>query len=224
MITARGPRMLLAALAVLLPGRMRRWVHTRLLGYDLHPTASIGRAFVDVDSLVMGEGARIGHLIAIRGCEEVRMGDRAVIHQLVWVNAVRRSTGFFPDIKRRPALVMGDESLITVMHFIDACDLVELAEFAALAGYGSIIQTHAVDVVRIRQSCAPVRIGDHSLVGTRAVLLPGATVPDQSIVSAGAVVGPRLKGHHLFGGVPAKPIRELDPESALFTRQTTHIW
>lgn len=224
MIRPRAPRLLLAAIAVLLPSRARRFVLTRLLGHDIHPSATIGRAFIDVDHLVMGEDARIGHLVAIRGCEEVRLGAGAVIHLLVWVNSVRASTGYFRGSTRRPALIMGDNSLITMLHFVDACDLVELADFACLAGYGTIVQTHAVDFEELKQASAPVRIGDHSLVATRALLLPGAEVPDRSVVAAGSVVGRRLEGHKVFAGVPAKAVRDIDPETPLFTRQNSHVW
>ncbi|PWW21890.1 carbonic anhydrase/acetyltransferase-like protein (isoleucine patch superfamily) [Geodermatophilus normandii] len=223
-VRSRSVRTLLAASCVLLPGGLRRFVHVRLLGHDLHPTASIGRSVVDVDHLVMGEGARIGHLVLVRGCEEVRLGAGAVIAMLVWVNSVRADKGYFTGQPRRPALVMGEKSLITVMHFIDACDLVELADYAAIAGFGSIVQTHAVDIERMRQATAPIRIGDHSLVASRVLLLPGAVVPDRAVVAAGAVVGRALEGHHLFAGVPAKPVRDLDPEQAFFVRETSQLW
>ena len=225
MIRARAPRLLLAALAVLLPSGARRFVLTRLLGHDIHPEATVGRAFVDVDHLVMGDRARIGHLVAIRGCEEVRLGTGAVIHLLVWVNSVRASTGYFPGSTRRPALVMGDHALITMLHFIDACDLVQLDDYACIAGYGTIVQTHAVDMDQLKQATSPVRIGHHSLVATRGLLLPGADVPDRAVVAAGAVVGGRLEGHKIFAGVPAKPVRDVDLDGALFTRQNfSHVW
>ena len=223
-IRTRRLRTALAALAVVLPGGLRRVVHTRLLGYELHPTATIGRSMVDVDQLVMGERARIGHLVLIRGCEEVRLGPGALIHMLVWINSVRAEKGYFRDQPRRPALLMGAETLISALHFIDACDLVQLDDFSALAGVGSIVQTHAVDIDRMRQSSAPIRIGHHAMVASRAVLLPGAEVPDRSVVAAGAVVSRKLEGHHVFAGVPAKAVRDLDPEAAFFVRDTSQIW
>lgn len=218
MIRSRRVRSLIALAATFLPGPLRRFAHTRLLGYRLHPTASIGHAFVDVDSLEMGEGARIGHLVMIRGCEEVRLGAWAIVQMLVWINSVRAEKGFFRDVERRPALIMGHKSLITMLHFIDACDLVELEDFASLAGFGSLVQTHAVDLQTLRQNCAPVRISESSLVASRSTLLPGAIVPSCSIVAAGSVVNGKLVGHNLFGGVPAKALRETDLSWGYFNR------
>lgn len=223
MIRPRPLRTLLAALAVVLPRPLRRFVHVRLLGYELARTATIGHSFVDVDRLVMGEHARIGHLVVIRGCEFVRLGEYASIALLVWVNSVRRSSGFFGNVvDRRPELIMGDHSMITVLHLVDACDLVEIGDFAAVAGFGSIIQTHAADIETMTQDSKPVRIGDYSMVATHCLLLPGAVVPARSIVGAGSTVTRPLKeGSHVFAGYPARPARALDPEMPFFTRTTS---
>ncbi|WP_018331122.1 acyltransferase [Actinomycetospora chiangmaiensis] len=218
MIRSRRLRTLVALLAMVLPRPLRRLAHTRLLGYRLHPTARIGHSLIDVDTLEMGENAVIGHLVIIRGCEEVRLGDWSIIQMLVWVNSVRAEKGYFRDVERRPALILGHKALITAMHFIDACDLVELEDFASLAGFGSLVQTHAVDLADLKQNCAPVRISESSLVASRSTLLPGAIVPSCSIVAAGSVVNGKLVGHHLFGGVPAKPLRETDLTWACFNR------
>ncbi|WP_156036167.1 hypothetical protein [Blastococcus sp. URHD0036] len=223
-VRPRTLRTALAVLCVLLPGGLRRFVHTRLLGYRLHPTASIGRSIVDVDSLEMGEGARIGHLNLLRGCSEVRMGDSSIINMLVWVNAVRADKGYFAGQDRRPALIMGRHAVVTVLHFIDACDLVELADFSGLAGYGIIVQTHAVDIDTVRQTTEPIRIGHHSLVASRCLLLPGTEVPDCALIAAGSVVSRKLTGSRVFAGVPARGVRELDPEAPFFTRTTSQIW
>ena len=223
-LRSRRARTVLAALCVLLPHALRRFVHGRLLGHQLHPTARIGRSIVDVDLLVMGEGAVIGPLTLIRGCAEVRLDRDARIGSLVWVNSVRAGKGYFVGQDRRPALVMGVSSAITSLHFIDACDLVELGDYAGIGGVGCIVQTHSVDVEHMRQSTAPIRLGHHAMVSTRCTLLLGAEVPDRSMVAAGAVVTGKLEGHHLFAGVPAKPVRPLDPDGPFFTRSGRWIW
>ena len=110
-----------------------------------------------------------------------------------------------------------------MMHFIDACDLVELEDFAALAGFASIVQTHAVDFDTVQQACAPVRLHSAAMVASRCLLLPGAEVPSKSIVAAGSIVTKPLEGHHLFAGVPAKPIRTVDPDAPFFNRGTSHV-
>lgn len=56
---------------------------------------------------------------------------------------------------------------------------------------------------------APVTVGDGCWIGSRAVLLPGATVGDGAVIAAGAVVRGDCDPHTLYAGVPAKPLRAL---------------
>lgn len=53
-----------------------------------------------------------------------------------------------------------------------------------------------------------VRIGDRVWIGARAVILPGAVVDPDVVIAAGAVVSGHCSAHGLYGGVPAKRIRD----------------
>ena len=58
-------------------------------------------------------------------------------------------------------------------------------------------------------STNPVTIGDDIWIGTNAVILPGVTIGDHSVVAAGAVVTKDVPPYTLVAGVPAKIIKEL---------------
>ena len=58
-------------------------------------------------------------------------------------------------------------------------------------------------------STSPVIIGDDIWIGANAVILPGVTIGDHSVVAAGAVVTKDVPPHTLVAGVPAKIIKEL---------------
>lgn len=53
---------------------------------------------------------------------------------------------------------------------------------------------------------APIVIGEHVLVGARAVLLKGITIGDGAIVAAGAVVTKDVPAGAIVGGNPARVI------------------
>lgn len=57
-------------------------------------------------------------------------------------------------------------------------------------------------------------VGDESLIGMGAVLMPGSVVESQSFVAAGAVVerGTVVKQGEIWGGNPAKKLRDLSAE------------
>lgn len=59
---------------------------------------------------------------------------------------------------------------------------------------------------------APVRIGKNSWIGACAVILPGVTIGDYCIVAAGAVVNKDVPDYTVVAGVPAKPVKQLNPQ------------
>lgn len=55
---------------------------------------------------------------------------------------------------------------------------------------------------------APITIGDGVWIGARATILPGVTIGEGEIVSAGAVVTKNVEPWTVVGGVPAKVIQK----------------
>lgn len=104
-------------------------------------------------------------------------------------------------------------------------------------GEGTNIQDGAV--VHVTADTGPVVVGrnvtvghrvvlhgctveDLSLVGMGSVVLDGAVVEKYAMVAAGAVVTPGtvVQSGMLFGGVPAKPIRELTAEEMRYFEES----
>ena len=54
---------------------------------------------------------------------------------------------------------------------------------------------------------APITIGDHVWIGTRAIILKGVSIGNNAIIAAGSVVTRDVPDHCLAAGVPAKIIK-----------------
>ncbi|MBI4832833.1 MAG: acyltransferase, partial [Candidatus Lindowbacteria bacterium] len=54
----------------------------------------------------------------------------------------------------------------------------------------------------------PVVIGNDVWIGANAVILPGVSIADGTIIGAGAVVTGDTEPYSIFGGVPARKIGE----------------
>lgn len=72
----------------------------------------------------------------------------------------------------------------------------------------SVILTleHDLNDPNFRATGAPVSIGDRAFIGTRAVVLPGVSIGENSAVAAGSVVTNDVPATAIVGGVPARPI------------------
>lgn len=54
-----------------------------------------------------------------------------------------------------------------------------------------------------------VRVGDNVFIGARVIILKGVSIGDNSVIAAGSVVSSDVPANMVYGGVPAKKIREL---------------
>ena len=211
-------RKLWAYVLLLLPASLRPHVARRVLGWDIDPTAHIGRSLILVQHVSMGPETSIGSLNVIRNLEELRLGRGASIATRNFISAHPMSALAFKTPGRRACLIMGEWSMITVGHEIDCSDRVEIGDHAGLVGYRCQILTHSLDLVRDEQVTSPVEIGEHSGVMSACVLLCGTRVPACCIISAGSVVATKLtKEQTFYRGNPAEAVRAL-PDLRVFHR------
>jgi hypothetical protein len=67
-------RKAVALLMLALPARLRAELARKVLGWDIDPTAYIGRSVIMVTHVRMGPEASIGPFNVIRGLDELRLG------------------------------------------------------------------------------------------------------------------------------------------------------
>jgi acetyltransferase-like isoleucine patch superfamily enzyme len=213
-------RRLVVVLLVVLPARLRKLVARKVLGWDIHPTAHIGRSMFLVGHVSMGPGSSIGSFNVFRGLEEVRLGEGASIATRNWVSSPPYAPALLTEPGRRSVLILGDYAMITIGNEIDCSDRVEFGNHARLAGFKSQILTHSLDLMRDRWVTGPVELGERSAVMSGCIMLSGTRVPARSIVSAGSVVATKLtKEQCFYRGNPAAVVREL-PDNLAYYRAT----
>jgi acetyltransferase-like isoleucine patch superfamily enzyme len=86
---------------------------------------------------------------------------------------------------------------------------VTLGNDVALANEAYLMDSdsHGVEGRPVKE--APIRIGDGSWIGARAMILPGVTIGSRCLVAAGAVVSRDVPDDTLVAGNPGRVVREL---------------
>jgi acetyltransferase-like isoleucine patch superfamily enzyme len=229
----RKLRLATLVLIALMPSWLKRPVLRWLLGFKIGKGVTIGITILDCDSMVIGDGVKIGHFNAFfrvkdcrvgahtrigfgnifRGGEMISIGPYCDILRFNEINAIPE-----PDLVNHaePHFMLGAGSVIAASHKIDFTGGVSFGKRVVVGGRFSSVWTHN------RQIAKPVSVGDCTYIGSDVKISPGVRIPEKCIVGMGSVVAKSLSGSHmLFGGVPAKAIKALDEEGLFLVENKT---
>ena len=212
---------ILMALSFLLPWQLRRAFLEKQFGYQIHPTARIGFAWILPNRLIMEERSSIGAATVCKNIDLLHLKAHAIIGRGNWITGfpLGPSRHFAHQTDRRPELIVGEHSAITNRHLLDCTNSVTIGKFTTFAGFHSQIISHSIDLEQNRQSSEPVRVGDYCFVGTNCVLLGGSALPDFCILGAKSLLNKSFtETYQLYGGVPARPIKSLPRDYKYFQR------
>jgi acetyltransferase-like isoleucine patch superfamily enzyme len=100
--------------------------------------------------------------------------------------------------------------------YIAALDGIYIGDYTQIAPNVGIISGNHSATDNRKYELAEVRIGAYCWLGMNAVILPGVTLGDFTVVAAGAVVSKSFpEGYCVVGGVPAKLLKRIDPDACV---------
>lgn len=215
--------LLLKILTVLLPWPLKRFMLTRIFKYEIHPTARIGLSWIYPKKLIMHTNSQIGSLNVAIHLDQILIGKHSSIARGNWITGFPSNTDskhFSHQKDRKSYLIIGDHSAITKNHHIDCTNVIQIGNFVTIAGYASQLLTHSINIEMNIQDSHPITIGDYCFVGTSSTILGGATLPEYCVLGANSLLNKSfLIPYRLYGGNPAKEIKELSKEYKYFNRK-----
>lgn len=213
--------LVVALLTLIFPWKLRRVLLCWIFKYNIHPTARVGYTVLYCKHVDLGPGSFIGHLNIIKGLDTLKMDAYSIIGNLNWITGFPSSDNshFSHQIDRKPILYIGEHSAITSRHIIDCTNSVTIGKFTTVAGYRSVILTHSINLGNNIQEAHPINIGEYCFLGTCCTLLGGSNLPDYSVLGANSLLNRVFDDRYvLYGGIPAKAVKRLDPSSKYFNR------
>jgi NDP-sugar pyrophosphorylase family protein len=215
-------KIVIQVLFLLFPWRIRRLVLNAIPGFSIHRDARIGLSLILADECILEAKTYIGHLNYIGRLDRLQMDEDAVIGNLNWIGGLStrlNSSAFRNRTKRRSDLIMRKASLVMSQHYIDCTDRIEFRQFCGLAGFRSQLLTHGVNPMSGRQTCSPITIGAHTMIGTGVIILQGVVIPDYCVVASGAVVTHVApQEYSMIGGNPSVHQRDIPKSAKIFHR------
>lgn len=117
-------------------------------------------------------------------------------------------------------LDIGDRVAVGWYAELDARGGITIGHDTNISSHVKLITgSHDIDDPNFTADFRPIDIGAHCWVCTGAIILQGVTIGEGAVVAAGAVVAKDIPPFEVWGGVPAKYIRDRNKEIQYKTRQ-----
>jgi acetyltransferase-like isoleucine patch superfamily enzyme len=176
-------------------------LYSRFVASDGAFDALMRRAIWRAVARSFGHGVHIGNGVGFKHLETFEIGDGVFIGAQTYIQG--RFDGH---------CVIGNHVWIGPQSYFDARDpviedYVGWGPGAKVLGSSHIGAPVEVPIIQTALEIKPVRIGAEADIGTNAVVLPGVTIGQGSIVGAGAVVTSDVAPFAIVTGVPAKFLR-----------------
>lgn len=149
----------------------------------------------------------------ISGCKYISIGDRVLIEAGSEIVALEKSN----KAESQAKIVIGNDTRIHSGCRITAAKNIIIGKNALLAPEVFITDHNHGMNPEIEEGYArqeliikPVRIGDGTWIGQRAIILPGVSVGKHSIIGAGSICTKDIPDYSMVAGVPAKVIKRWD--------------
>lgn len=138
---------------------------------------------------------------------------RATVYKLLGVGLGRRVTIYGGQYIAGANLSVGAGAFINRSCFFDLTGRIELGQNVVVGhGVTFITAIHSLGPPSRRAgpvTPGPIAVGDGVWIGANVTVLPSVTIGDGAVVAAGALLNCDVPPNTVYGGVPAKCIREL---------------
>jgi acetyltransferase-like isoleucine patch superfamily enzyme len=215
-------------MTVVLPWPLKRFMLVQFFKYEIHRSARIGLSWIYPKKLIMESNSKIGHFNVAVHLDLISMGIKSSIARGNWITGFSshiKSKHFAHQKNRESNLIIGQHSAITKNHHLDCTNVIQIGDFVTVAGYSSQLLTHSINIEFNIQDSHAITIGDYCFVGTASTLLGGAVLPSYSVLGANSLLNKAFTHQHrLYGGNPAKEIKELSKEFKYFNREQGFVY
>lgn len=179
-------------------------IYARFIAGENDFDHTMRRAVWRAMTAAMGHGVTIASGATFRNPETIRIGDSVFIGSQTILQGCHDGR-----------CEIGNHVWIGPQSYFDARDLVIEDHVGWGPGAKVLGSTHTgiptdVPFIKTDLECKPVRIGARADIGVNAIILPGVTVGEDSIVGAGAVVAADVAPQTVVAGVPARVLRQRD--------------
>jgi acetyltransferase-like isoleucine patch superfamily enzyme len=204
------------------------WLRRRLLcwlfKYKIDKTARIKFSIIMPKQLEMGPRTKIGSFCLCKNIDRLVMKEDSGMGSFHLITGIPTSNKIhYQHIKdRKCEMVLGKCVGIPSRKFFDCNGGIYIGDYTTVAGQWTQFLTHSLDIYNSRQNAKPIIIGKYCFIGTGCILMPGSSLPNHSVLGAGAVLNKTMTEEWMiYAGVPAIPKKKIDPSNVPWMQRLT---
>ena len=158
--------------------------------------------------LALGDGVRFGEGVLIRGAGRMTAGRGVFIDHRAYLNC-GTINGRHGYINLGDYVEIGPYSVLWGAGGLEIGSNVHMgAHVHVTSQQGTAVPPGQTDPSEpLYVACAPVKIGDHVLIYSGAIVIPGVTIGHHATIAAGSVVTSDIPPYALAAGAPARVIK-----------------
>lgn len=159
----------------------------------------------------------IPYVMVAMGAKGITIGKNFAMNNGIRHNPIGCPQPCTLFVDREASIEIGDNVGISQATLISHCSI-KIGNNVKIGGGGCVFTSdfHSLDPIiragsedQANKKCAPVVLCDNVFIGAHSIILKGVTVGENSIVGAGSVVTKNIPANQIWGGNPAKFIRNL---------------
>ncbi|NOY99055.1 MAG: hypothetical protein GXP40_07620 [Chloroflexi bacterium] len=198
-------RLVVAGLISILPLKaLRAFAYRVILGYTVRGAAIGFGTVIAVEEATL-QRCTIGWFNLFAGPMSLTIKENASIgHRNTFTCGYWTTREEYREANYERRLEIGENSLITSNHYVDAAGAFTLGKGSWIAGMGSQFWTHGAGIVDRN-----IHIGEDCYLGSAVRFAPGASIGNNILVAMGSVVAGKFEmDNAMLGGVPAAVLKE----------------
>ncbi len=159
---------------------------------------------------------KINGRIHIYKTGRINLGNGIVINSGARYNPIGGDTRTNLSVAADAVLEIGDHSGISNCTIV-CQNQIKIGQYVNIGGSVKIYDTdfHALDFEKRKSkksdigNTKPILIKDHAFIGAHSIILKGVTIGENAIVGAGSVVTKSIPDNEIWGGNPARFIKDV---------------
>jgi acetyltransferase-like isoleucine patch superfamily enzyme len=164
--------------------------------------------------LAIGENTFIAPTVIIRRPHLVKIGKHCAIDHGVYITT-QADIGDYVHISPYVTCIGGEKSKLVVGHFAGISAGARIIAGGDMLKGDGLLNVTAPEKYKDKVNYSTINIERFSFIGTNAVIMPGITIAEGSVVGACSLVTKNTEPWTIYFGIPAKPIKLRNKEKML---------